>query len=301
MVLKMKNSGNRPLSDETVAEYEIVAVSVKPIVFVLGFFIICFAARVVELLVIRTDLSMIGEAFIHKLFGIALLAAALFASRLKWRDIGFRRDKLMRGILAGVLIGAGAFAIAYGVEMFVLSQSGGAPTLEFYATIYGLDGNSAMQSGIIFVLICVAGNIINVVMEDGVFRGLFMRVLGNKYSFMASMIISSVIFGIWHGLLPLRGFWDGDQSGTGAMMSALLLITTSFIFGVELCLLCKWEGALWAGMTVHFINNASVNLLHVSTLSGVDGLQTLRISIAQTLVCVAALALIIIQRRKRFK
>jgi membrane protease YdiL (CAAX protease family) len=294
----MKDLSNRPLSDKS-ATYRIVAASVKPIVFVLGFFAVCFVARIVELLFIRTDLSAVGEAFIHKLFGIALLMAALFVLRLKWRDIGFRKDKLIRGVLAGALIGVGAFAIAYGVELFVQWQNGGAPALEFYVTSYGLTGNSAMQGGFILILVCVVGNIINVVMEDGVFRGLFMRVLGSRYSFVAAMIISSAIFGIWHGLLPVRSFLDGEQSGTGAMMSAVLLIVTSFIFGVELCLLCKWEGALWAGMTVHFINNASVNLLHVTTIQGVDELQILRISIAQTLVCVVALALVIRQWRKK--
>jgi membrane protease YdiL (CAAX protease family) len=274
---------------------------IKPAVFILLFFLLCFALRVVELLVIRTDQSVVGEAFIHKLLGIALLAGALWFWRLKWRDIGFRGDKAARGIALGLLFGAGAFAIAYGVELFVQTRGGGAPSLSFYATSYGLAGNSALQGGLLFVLICVLGNIINVVMEDGVFRGLFMRLFGEKRSFVTSMILSSVLFGIWHGLLPLRSFLDGEQSGMGAFMSALLLIVTSFVFGVELCLLCKWEGSLWAGMTVHFINNASVNLLHVVTTSGVDELQTVRITIAQTILFVAALALVLAQRRKRRK
>jgi membrane protease YdiL (CAAX protease family) len=291
----MEYFSNRTLSDEATASHRIVAVSVKPIVFVLSFFALCFAARIIELFVIRTDLSVVGEAFIHKLFGIALLAAALFVLHLKWRDIGFRKDRLIRGVLMGALIGAGAFAIAYGVEMLVNRQNGGAPTLEFYVTSYGLAGNSAMQGGFPFILICVAGNLTNVAMEDGVFRGLFMRVLGSRYSFIASMMISSAIFGIWHGLLPLRSFMDGGQSGAGAVMSAVLLIVTGFIFGVELCLLCKWEGALWAGMTVHFINNASVNLLHVTAVSGADELQTLRIAVAQTLICLMASAPVIRQ------
>jgi hypothetical protein len=58
---------------------------------------------------------------------------------------------------------------------------------------------------------------------------------------------------------------------------------------------------VWAGMIVHFINNASVNLLHVVTTSGVDELQTVRISIAQAILFVAALALVLAQRRKRRK
>jgi membrane protease YdiL (CAAX protease family) len=268
----------------------------------MGFFAVCLAARIVELFLLRTDLSVVGEAFIHKIFGIVLLAAALFALGLKWRDIGFRRGKLAQGLLFGLALGGAAFAIAYGIEIWLGIANGNAPSLAFYATSYGLAGNSALGNGLLFVLICVIGNIINVVMEDGVFRGLFMRVLGSRYSFITSMLASSAIFGIWHSLLPLRNFLDGEQSGAGAAMSALLLIVTSFIFGIELCLLCKWEGALWAGMAVHFVNNASVNLLHVIGISGVDTMQTMRISIAQTIVCVVALALVIAgQRKKRLR
>jgi membrane protease YdiL (CAAX protease family) len=123
-------------------------------------------------------------------------------------------------------------------------------------------------------------------MEDGVFRGLFLRVTENKFSFAKSLQFSSVLFGIWHGVMPLRNYLSGEQSGIGALMSALMLVVTSFIFGAVLCLLCKLEGSLWAGMTVHFINNASVNLLHIVTASGADTMQTMRISIAQTILVV---------------
>jgi len=268
----------------------------NPLLFVLIFFAVCLATRIFELFVIRTDTSIIGEAFIHKLFGIALLVVALYKLRYKWQDIGFRKAKFIRGVMAGALLGAGAFVIAYAVEIFI--QQCNAPHLQFYATSYGIAENTAMQGGFVFILVCLAGNLINVVMEDGVFRGLFMRVLSKKYAFVVSTLISSFIFGLWHGLLPLRNYFDGEQSGAGAAMSAMLLIVTSFIFGVELCLLCKWEKALWAGMTVHFINNASVNLLHIVTDSGVDTLQTARISIAQTLICIVALVLVIVQYKK---
>jgi membrane protease YdiL (CAAX protease family) len=295
----MTEAFSHSLQGNLKGEIFVTSLKIRPSLFIVLFFLLCLAARIVELLVIRTDQSVVGEAFIHKLLGIALLAGALYVWRLKWRDIGFRGDKAARGIAFGLLLGAGAFAVAYGVELFMQMHGGSAPSLSFYATSYGLAGNSAMQSGLLFILICIIGNIINVVMEDGVFRGLFMRLFGEKRSFVASMLLSSVLFGIWHGLLPLRSFLDGEQSSTGALMSALLLIVTSFVFGVELCLLCKWEGSLWTGMTVHFINNASANLLHVVTSSGVDELQTVRIAIAQTILFVVALALVLAQRKKR--
>jgi hypothetical protein len=105
------------------------SLKIRPALFILLFFLLCFALRVIELLVIRTDQSVVGEAFIHKLLSIALLAGALWFWRLKWRDIGFRGDKLARGIALGLLFGAGAFAIAYGVELFVQVRGGGAPSL----------------------------------------------------------------------------------------------------------------------------------------------------------------------------
>lgn len=42
-------------------------------------------------------------------------------------------------------------------------------------------------------------------------------------------------------------------------------------------------------MAAHFVNNASANLLHVSTAAGVDELQMLRISIAQAISFVVVL------------
>jgi membrane protease YdiL (CAAX protease family) len=78
-----------------------------------------------------------------------------------------------------------------------------------------------------------------------------------------------------------------------------LLIFGSFLFGVALCLLYNTEGSLWGGMTVHFINNASVNLLHVVSSSGADAMQTLRITIAQTILFIAVSIRCVRQKSKK--
>ena len=251
--------------------------------FLLLFFGVCLIIRVMDSLLLRTDEGAIGELFTHKLLGIALMGLALYYLKIKWRDIGFDKSRLGKGVLIGLGIGVPVYAIAYAVELIASKDA----ALQFYATSYNVTGNTALDAGFLFVLICIAGNIVNVVMEDGVFRGLFLKVAASRYSFVKAVLFSSVLFGIWHGIMPLRNFLTGEQSPMGALMSALLLVLTSFIFGIVLCLLCKQEGSLWAGMTVHFINNASVNLLHVVSTSGMDTMQTMRISIAQTLLCVA--------------
>jgi membrane protease YdiL (CAAX protease family) len=250
--------------------------------------------RIFEILVIRTDQSVIGEAFIHKLLGFAALGVALCILRLRWRDIGFVKSKFWRGMLHGGLLGAGVFVVAYGVEILLTKSA----TLQFYVTSYDPTGNGVMQDGLPFVGICIIGNVVNVAMEDGVFRGLFMLSGERKHSWFKAMIFSSVLFGIWHGIMPLRNFLDGVQSGGEAVTNAVMLIAVSFVFGAELCMLCKIEGGLWAGMTLHLINNASVNLLHVAGADGVDGLQTMRIAIAQALAFTAILIAFIAKRKR---
>ncbi|MDR0668798.1 MAG: hypothetical protein LBF95_01835 [Treponema sp.] len=89
---------------------------------------------------------------------------------------------------------------------------------------------------------------------------------------------------IWHSVMPLRNFVDGSQSLTGAIMTAFMLLGSSFLFSVQLGMQFKQASSLWDGMVVHFINNVSVNLIHVVSSDGVETSPTMRIAIAQTIM-----------------
>lgn len=156
-----------------------------------------------------------------------------------------------------MLLAIGVFAVAYGVEMLIQSSAGNGPTLQFFVTYYAIQGNNALQGGLLFVLICIAGNIINVVMEESVFRGLFLRMMEEKHSFLKACLYSSVLFGIWHIAQPVRNVIDGEQSVMGALMSGLLLVVTSTLLAVQYCMLLKVTGSIWAGMATHFVNNVA--------------------------------------------
>ena len=269
----------------------------NPIRFILLFYAVCFVFRGIEYLVIRTDQSFIGEAFIHKLVGIALLAVAVWLVKYKWRDIGFTANNMIRNLFAGILLGVVVFAIAYGTELIIHAAADNAPSLRFYVTSYAIQGSRAMQDGLLFILICVIGNIINVIMEEGVFRGLFVRLTIERHSFFKATAISSILFGFWHIAQPVRNVIDGEQSIPGAVMMGLMLVITSALLGIQYCMLYKITGSLWAGMAAHFINNASSNLLHVETVSGIDELLTIRISVAQTLSFMIVLVFFLRYRR----
>lgn len=255
----------------------------RPVVCVLVIYLICYVFRAVEYMVIRTDQSVFGEAFIHKLAGILVLALAIRYFSLKWSDIGYTHKKAVRNMLYGLLLGAAVYMIAYGIEFFLQFSRNSSPSMNVYVTSYAIDGNRGMQTGILFFLFCIVGNVINVAMEEGVFRGLFVRLLEGKYSFMKAAVFSSVLFGFWHVAAPVRNLLDGELSLMGVIPSVIILILTTGIAGFKFCLLTKITGSLWMSMADHFFNNAIINLLHITTISGADELQIIRISAAQTI------------------
>lgn len=253
---------------------------VKPIA---ALYAACGILRAAEYIILRTDQSIFGEAFVHKLAGILLLAIAAHHFMLNPRDIGFAKKAALQKTLYGLLLGAVSFAIAYGAELFIQTKSGHAPVLQGYVTGYTLGERQSGGTIWMFWAFCLIGNIINVVMEEGLFRGLFIRLAERRYTFAAAAALSSALFGLWHIAAPVRGFIGGEMNVAQAVAMAALLVLTTGVTGVKFCLLTKLSGSLWMPMADHFFNNAIVNTLHVVTASGADVLQVVRISVAQTL------------------
>ena len=255
----------------------------KTILTILVIYVICFAFRALEYFVIRTDQTFLGEAFIHKLIGITLLILAIKVFRFSFEEVGFKTGKAFYDILKGLAFGLATFFIAYGVELLIVAFTGELKGLELYVSAYAVDGNVGYQTDFYFFIICILGNIINVLMEEGVFRGLFQRMLNSHYKFVIAAIIASVLFGVWHIMSPLRYYLDGNQSLGGFIAQSCLLIGTSALVGFKFAMMGKLTGNLYMAMGDHFVNNTIINILHVVSTTEADQYQVIRITIAQSL------------------
>ena len=235
-----------------------------------------------EYFLIRTDSTFFGEAFIHKLLGIIVLFVTAGFLCITPGEMGFLRSKFSKNLLRGFLLGLLCYFLAYTVEIIIVQNLGEFDKLSLFVTSYSVNGNLGNHTEAIFFIICIFGNIINVVMEEGVFRGLFQNLFERRYSFWPSAIFASLLFGLWHCVGPIRSFTDGDSNRMQLIMNLLILIGSSTLIGLKYAMLAKITGSLYAGMADHFVNNTIINILHVVSISEIDQLQTIRISIAQT-------------------
>ncbi len=192
-------------------------------------------------------------------------------------------------MLRGLVLGLCTFAVAYTVESLIIVNRGNFESLKIYVSTYAVGQNIGQRTQALFFMICIAGNIINVVMEEGIFRGLFGKILGQKYSFIVSALIASALFGFWHIVGPVRNYFDGESSTDGMIASAVMLIFTSALVGFKFALITKMTGNIFMAMGDHFVNNTIVNLLHVLSERGADELMSVRVAIAQTLSFAAVL------------
>ncbi|TNF68261.1 CPBP family intramembrane metalloprotease [Streptococcus salivarius] len=254
----------------------------KPILSCSIIFVICSVARLIEYFYMRTDETFLSENFLHKLFGILLLWGVLSICNLRWKDIGFSSDGTVSGIGKGLLFGLVCSVFAYAIESLTLFFLHRNVHLSFYASGFSLTNEKGSQAGILFILLSVLFNLINVWMEEGVFRGLFTKIL-EGISYRRSLFFIAFLFGIWHLVMPFRDFLQGESSLTNLIAMGIGYVILAGMMSIKWSLLYKMTGSLWLGLGDHLFNNLASNLVHVVSNSEADSLQIVRILLWQLL------------------
>ncbi len=127
----------------------------KSLSVVLIIYLICFVFRILEYFVLRTDQTFWGEAFIHKLIGIAILFAGIKLYDYKFKEVGFIQGKSILYVSKGLAFGFVIFVLAYSAEIIILALRGNFKTLALYVSAYAIDGNIGNQTALVFFALCI--------------------------------------------------------------------------------------------------------------------------------------------------
>jgi len=236
----------------------------KPILTSLVLLAIAFFFKWVDTFVLRLD-ERLGEIILCKTLGFVLVILFVWAAGRSLRDIGLHSRRLGPSLLIGVVITVIALAAGYGVEFAVQLQS--QPVVHFEA----IDPKAGVSGGLLFVLWMVLGNIINSFMEEGLFRGVMIRLFRVRLSFWLANGLQAFLFAIWHLPWVVKWYQTGQIEAHGGLLFATLsqflpMLLIGFAWGY----FYLKTGSLWVPWVAHVLNNTTFNLLHITTVEGLD-------------------------------
>ncbi len=216
--------------------------------------------RIIDIFILRLD-ERLGEIILSKALGFALIVVYIWWVDQRLSAIGLHSRNLGAALAIGTGLTVTAFAIATISEIMTLAP-GQSLILRVVDPRAGMTGDTASA----FLLI--AGNVVNSLMEEGLFRGLMLSHFLLLMRFPKANLLQAGLFSAWHLVWPAKAYLSGDASVGEAVAQASVLLSGAFLAGLVFGYLFWRTGSLWAPMIAHFLNNMMNNILHVQTTSG---------------------------------
>lgn len=271
----------------------------KVLLTIFGIFILCIIVENIEFMVIKTDQTWIGENIICKIFCILVVAFVLTKEKLHWNELGFTSRRFFRGMLYGFSLGVVTFALSYLAEFIILWAEGKHPHLSFYISNFTMSEQNVTGTSLLAVFVCIVGNVVNVWAEEGLFRGLFIRLGCKEFSQKQSNMIQAMLFGVWHIISVVLWVQEGSMTIPQAIVMGIGYLALALILGYEWGICAMLTGTIWTGTFEHFFNNFISNTLHTVTETGADEMQIVRIVISNILsLTIVLIAARIVRKRK---
>jgi membrane protease YdiL (CAAX protease family) len=240
--------------------------------------------RLLDIFVFRLD-ERWGEIILSKTLLCLLVLAFLLATGAGFSAIGLKREGAVSSALLGLLVTALALACGYVAELVVLHGRGLQGRLELAA----MDPKTGLSGAATFAAFLLAGNIINSLAEEGLFRGLLPLLFATRMGPLTALALSAVLFGAWH--LP----WAAKALLEGGETNVPLVLVSNFVPQVLLGLVWGYlyvrTGNLWACLVSHTLVNSAVNFLHVRAGGMLDEALPTRMGVFTAVMLAGVLAL----------
>ena len=232
--------------------------------------VIAFIFKWVDTFVLRLD-ERLGEIILCKTLGFVLVIVFVWACGRKLQDIGLHGRRLGPSLFIGILVTVIGLVVSYTVEF--VAQLPKQPVIHFAA----VDPKAGVTGGFLFVLWMILGNIMNSFMEEGLFRGVMIRLFRIRLSFWWANVLQAFLFAIWHLPWVLKWYQTGQLEAHGGLFFATLsqflpMLVIGFVWGY---FYLKTD-SLWVSWIFHFLNNTVFNLLHITTVDGLDSGMMIR-------------------------
>ncbi|MGI9667673.1 MAG: CPBP family intramembrane glutamic endopeptidase [Acidimicrobiia bacterium] len=188
-------------------------------------------------------------------FNVAVMAIGVFIARaagVTWISIGFRTDRLARGVGLGMVFGAVAALAIIALALVPAFD-------EVFADERVTDRSFALTTYHAFIRIPLG----TALYEEVMFRGLLFGILARRYSFLTAALGSSVLFGLWHVLPTI----DTTQTNPAAdlfgadFVTVLLGVAATTVAGLVFVWLRGFGRSIATPVIVHLAFNSTAVLV----------------------------------------
>lgn len=193
----------------------------KTLPMILLVFLICELIKDFEFFVLKTDQTFLAENIVCKIAALCVIFICLRKFHLTWADIGFELSGILRGAALGLALGIVTFSASYLAEYLILQNAGLNPKFSFYIANFTISEQNITGISASALAVCLLGNFINVWAEEGLFRGLFLRIGKMSYTEKQANLIQAVLFGLWHIIIVVVWQADGSIAVPAAFVMAI--------------------------------------------------------------------------------
>lgn len=259
----MANSNTSPGASEP---NRLLAYSIKhPVIVSLGLYILAWFIKYIDTFALRLD-EKLGEAILTKALGFVLVVAYVWICGRKLRDIGFHARNLGKVLIIALAAFGLLYALAFFAQLLILRSSGE----EARFVLSAVDPCTGLSGGLLFAIWLLAANLVNSAMEDGLFRGVMIRLFMVRFSGWGAILLQAVLFSLWHVSWPIRRLLDGQATPGEAAFEAFGLLLATLISGVVYGYFYYRTENLWGAFVGHTINNGIFNVLFIQTSAGMQ-------------------------------